>query len=178
MKKTAFIIILIATVIFTVLFIVQKEGVKTSSSQEEKVKIQKKAPAPDWILQNYSGEEISFESFKGMPLVINSWAAWCPFCVDELPAFAKLQEEFKDKIVVIAINRGEPLARAKEFSDKVGVTGKIILLLDPKDSFYKSIGGFSMPETIFVDKDGFIKDHKRGPMEFEEMRRRVEKNLL
>lgn len=134
-------------------------------------------PVPDFRLKDYDGAERSLADFKGKLLVINSWAAWCPFCVQELPDFAALQEEFGEKIMVIAIDRAEPLATAKEFSDRRGATGRIILLLDPEDLFYQSIGGFSMPETIFVDRDGFIRDHKRGPMDLEEMRRRVEKIL-
>ena len=36
------------------------------------------------------------------------------------------------------------------------------------------IGGFSMPETIFIDSDGVTKDHKRGPMEKEEIIQRAQ----
>lgn len=131
-------------------------------------------PAPEFILQDYLGREVKLSDFRGKPLLVNAWAAWCPFCVDELPDFAAIQEEFKDRIIVVAINRAEPLKTAKFFSDKVGVTGRLILLLDPSDSFYQSLGGFSMPETIFVDKEGKIVFHKRGPMSLEEMRRRVQ----
>ncbi len=42
-------------------------------------------------------------------------------------------------------------------------------LLDSKDAFYKSIGGFSMPETLFADADGNVIVHKRGPMALDEM---------
>jgi len=42
---------------------------------------------------------------------------------------------------------------------------------DPEvKKIYKSIGGFSMPETIFVNSNGEIVVHKRGPMELGEMR--------
>ena len=135
---------------------------------------EKPRQAPEFNLKDYEGRDIKLSDFRGRPVVVNSWAAWCPFCVRELPDFAKLQEEFGEKIVVVAIDRAEILEKARGFSDQYGVTGKIVLLLDPADSFYQSIGGFSMPETIFVDKDGFIKDHKRGPMELEEMRRRTQ----
>jgi len=46
---------------------------------------------------------------------------------------------------------------------------------DPNDSFYKSIGGFAMPETLFIDGEGNIRLHKRGPMTYEEMKVAVEK---
>lgn len=39
------------------------------------------------------------------------------------------------------------------------------------------IGGFLMPETIFVDSGGHIVFHKRGPMTLEEMRETVKKYL-
>ena len=34
-----------------------------------------------------------------------------------------------------------------------------------------------MPETLFVDGDGRIRIHKRGPMSIEEMREKVESIL-
>lgn len=128
---------------------------------------------PELIFSDYDGKIVNLADFRGKPLVINAWASWCPYCKKELPDFAMLQEEFDARITVIAIDRRETLETAKKYSDELGVTGKIILLLDPDDSLYKAINGFSMPETIFVDREGFIRYHKRGPMELEEMRRRV-----
>lgn len=133
---------------------------------------------PDLILSDYEGKIVNLSEFRGKPLVINAWASWCPYCKRELPDFAKLQEEFGEKITVIAINRRETLDIAKKYSDDLGVSGRIILLLDSDDSLYKAINGFSMPETVFVDREGFIRYHKRGPMELEEMRRRVKEILL
>jgi len=140
-------------------------------SGTEKEKFDK---APDFTLKNYDGNDVSLSDFNGKIRVVNSWAVWCPFCVDELPDFGRLQEEFGDEIVVIAIDRAESLKKTKKFTDELGITNKLILLLDPKDSFYRSIGAFSMPETLFIDKEGNIRIHKRGPMTFEEMKEKVE----
>ncbi|OJI08758.1 MAG: hypothetical protein COV08_03075 [Candidatus Vogelbacteria bacterium CG10_big_fil_rev_8_21_14_0_10_49_38] len=126
-------------------------------------------------LIDYNGNTVSLEEFRGKPLVINSWAVWCPFCREELPDFTELQKEFGDRLVVIAIDRQEPLEKAKGFTDELGVTNDMLFLLDASDSFYKSIGGFSMPETIFVNGAGEIVVHKRGPMELDEMREHVAK---
>jgi len=133
--------------------------------------------APSFSLVDYEGNTVTSDDFPGKVLVVNAWATWCPFCVDELPDFGELQEAFPDEIVVIAIDRAESLERARSFSDNLGVTDKMLFLLDPRDSFYRSIGGFSMPETIFVDSDGNIRIHKRGPMDFNEMKDRVESIL-
>lgn len=131
--------------------------------------------APNFGLQDYKGKTIKLSDFAGKPLVINSWAAWCPFCRKELPDFSTVQKEFGDKVVIIAIDRAETLDTAKKYSDQLGVTNDIVFLLDPGDSFYQSISGFSMPETIFVDKNGVIAEHKRGPMEVGEMREKIQR---
>lgn len=128
---------------------------------------------PQFSLKDYNGNEIELEDLQGKILVINSWAVWCPFCREELSDFIKLQQEFQEEIIVIAINRAESLEKGKGFTDSIGITDEIIFLLDPSDSFYASIGGFSMPETLFVDRQGNIKIHKRGPMQFEEMKEKI-----
>lgn len=127
--------------------------------------------------ENYDGKTITLSNFRGKPLVINSWAAWCPFCRKELVDFATAQKEFGDKVVIIAIDRAESKVVAKKYSDELGVTDDLVFLLDPADSFYQSIGGFSMPETIFISKDGMIKFHKRGPMGLEEIRQKTKEVL-
>jgi cytochrome c biogenesis protein CcmG, thiol:disulfide interchange protein DsbE len=133
--------------------------------------------APNFSLQDIDGNTVSLDDFRGKVLVINSWATWCPFCIDEIPDFVSLQEEFGDKIVVIAINRQESLEKSKSYTDGLGVTDGLLYLLDPRDSFYKNIGGFSMPETIFVDGNQNIIIHKRGPMELDEMITKVNQTL-
>jgi len=132
---------------------------------------------PDLTFKDYSGNDVSLRDFQGKPIVVNSWAAWCPFCVDELPDFAEIQKEFGDEIVIIAIDRAESLAFAKSYTDDLGVTDDILFVLDPKDTFYRAINGFSMPETLFVDADGVVRQHKRGPMTAEEIRERLQSIL-
>ncbi|MBI2048278.1 MAG: TlpA family protein disulfide reductase [Candidatus Sungbacteria bacterium] len=163
------IIALIAAGILAVVFVTRLWKSQEPSSDG------KLYPAPQLVLKDYDGRDVALSDFRGRPIVVNAWAAWCPFCVKELPDFAALQEEFRDKIAVVAVDRAESLEVAKKFSDEAGVTGRIILLLDPSDSFYRSIGGFSMPETIFVDAGGMVVDHKRGPMDLDEMRVRTKK---
>lgn len=132
---------------------------------------------PDFALQDYNGKTNKLADFAGKPLVINSWAAWCPFCRQELPDFVQVQKEFGDQVIIIAVDRTESLDTQKKYTDDLEVTNKLIFLQDPDDSFYRAIGGFSMPETIFVDRDGNIRDHKRGPMDANEIRERIKKIL-
>lgn len=144
---------------------------KNTNTTGSQVKSLKKAPA--FSLQDYNGKTVSLSDFAGQPVIVNSWAVWCPFCLKELPDFVTVQKEFSGKITIIAIDRAESLNLAKEYTDDLKVTDDLVFLLDPNDSFYRSIGGFSMPETIFVNGDGEIEFQKRGQMSLAEMRQRI-----
>lgn len=168
MKKYLIItIVLIAVVGLVFFFLAPRSKVSTESGATDFDTFAKAS------LVDYEGNSVSLEDFRGKPLVINSWAVWCPFCREELPDFAALQKEFGDTITVVAIDRQEPLEKVKSYTDELGITNDMLFLLDSGDEFYKSIGGFSMPETIFVDAQGTIVFHKRGPMTLDDMREAI-----
>ena len=129
---------------------------------------------PDAVLTTADGEETNIQAFQGEKvLIINSWASWCPFCVHELPDFVKLQEEFGDQITVIGINRRESPQETQSYLGEIGIAEDLVYLYDRSDQWYKSIGGFSMPETLFVTAEGEVVVHKRGFMALNEMRDHV-----
>lgn len=129
---------------------------------------------PDIAFRGFAGEDIRLAGFRGTPVLINAWASWCPFCKEELRDFASVKKEFGEKIIILAVNRGEPEDAAARYLEQFGTETGIVFAHDPEDSFYKSVGGFSMPETVFVDAEGKIRDHRRGVMRIDEMRRRIE----
>jgi len=131
----------------------------------------------DLSFTSFKGGNVSLSQYKGTPLIVNSWAVWCPFCKNELKDFAILQEELGDSALVIVINRGESLSKQIDFLNSVELIDKLLYLQDPEDSFYKVIGGFAMPETLFVGADGAIVGHKRGVIDINEMRDLVGKIL-
>lgn len=169
------VIVVVCAVIGATLFIVapknntaEYDAVKNENSENTET------PAPDFTLEDLSGAIHTRADYSGTPLVINVWATWCPFCVNELPDFVALQNEYGDQIQVIAINRGESKDRAIEYLRELQIDDDLLYLFDPTDSYYRAIGAFSMPETIFVDADGNIATHTRGPIALEEMRALVE----
>jgi len=127
---------------------------------------------------NMEGEPFSFDEYRGSIRVVNSWASWCPFCTKELSEFEKLGEEFKDKNVsIIAINRKEPRERANAYIKSLGDFKYIDFAVDLTDTYYKSIGGFAMPETVFYNTEGTIVYHKKGVMNLEQMRAKLNELL-
>ena len=132
----------------------------------------------DSVFTDLAGEPVDLSQFDNTVRVVNSWASWCPFCVNELPDFDELASGYdREDVVVIAINRKEPTKTVQSYLETIESLPHVTLLLDPTDSFYSSIGGFAMPETIFYNRDGEVVVHKRGFMKLEEMRRHTEAAL-
>lgn len=52
------------------------------------------ALAPDFILPDSSGTNISLSSFRGKYVLIDFWAAWCGPCRKEMPNMIKLYKDF------------------------------------------------------------------------------------
>ncbi len=129
-------------------------------------------------LKDNGKNDISLTSFKGKTLLLYSWASWCPFSKDDIPALVEMQKELGDKITIIAINRAEPVSIADDYLNGLGV-GKsgLVFLSDPDDSFYKSIEGFSMPEAVIIDSEGNIKDHERGPVDLNQIKGKLQQIL-
>jgi cytochrome c biogenesis protein CcmG/thiol:disulfide interchange protein DsbE len=126
-------------------------------------------PQYNLTLKDYAGNDVRLSSFKREPIVVFAWASWCVYCSDELKNLATLKKKYGDKIHIVAPNRAESLPDAKLYSDALGLGNSITYLLDPADSYYKSITGYAMPETIFVNDHGEVVFHQRGPMTIDEV---------
>ncbi len=120
------------------------------------------------------GNIVHLSSYSGKPLVINSWATWLPFSQTEIPLLIKMHSEYKDEITVLAINRMEHTSTIRAYLGTFGIPEEIPFLVDPGDTFYKAIGGYAMPETMFYDKRGVLVSHVRGVITEDELRRTIE----
>lgn len=132
------------------------------------------------VFTDLNGEAVDLAAYADRVRVVNSWASWCPFCVAELADFAEVAAEYnQEEVVVVAINRKEPVGTVKAYLASVGdsLTENIVFLQDESDAFYGSIGGFTMPETVFYNSSGEVVVHKRGFMNSEEMKRHIETAL-
>jgi thiol-disulfide isomerase/thioredoxin len=150
-------------------YLVQKRSHEQASSQEVDAGL---TAATKSTYTDLSGDVFNFSDHSGKVQVVNSWATWCPFCVQELSDFETLATEYQDKnVVVIAVNRKEDVRKINSFLETVGVFSNTLFVIDKSDAYYTAIGGFTMPETIFYDSKGQVVFHKRGSMILQEMRK-------
>ncbi|NBV76681.1 TlpA family protein disulfide reductase [bacterium] len=104
------------------------------------------------------------------------WASWCPYCADEFQQLQKVKKRYGSAVEVIALNRGESLEVIHSFTAPFRSNG-IVFLNDADDSVFKKIGGYAMPETLFISRKGQIIAHQHGPSGEGELEALVEREL-
>jgi len=57
----------------------------------------------NWALFDLESRLHNFHDFKGKPIVLSFWATWCAPCRAELPELKEIQNEYLNKINVIAV---------------------------------------------------------------------------
>ncbi len=61
--------------------------------------------APDFEIATQDGTVFRLADFRGQkPVYVVFWNSWCSYCIKKTPRYMKLQEQFGDKIEIIAIN--------------------------------------------------------------------------
>jgi thiol-disulfide isomerase/thioredoxin len=109
------------------------------------------------------GVPASLSEYLGTVIVATSWASWSPSSANALKLLNELSADYsQDEVSFLAINRAEPASRAHSYLKSININNRLILLLDEGDYYYKSIEGFSMPETVVYDSEGDILRQIRG----------------
>jgi peroxiredoxin len=154
-------------------------GTAGSQSNSSNKTIEIGSPAPPISLETFDGETVSLADQKGKAVFVDFWAAWCPFCIEEMPEIQKISEEFGDDLVVWGVHRSETesVERGAKFAKERGVTYP--LLKDTDGSSYKVYAGGRnfMPAAVFINKEGVVVKTLFGPKTVEQMREDVMKAL-
>ena len=118
--------------------------------------------APDFEIDDFDGVRHRLSDYRGRVVFVNFWATWCGPCKLEMPDIYKLEQARSDDLTVIAVNRSEPVARARSFLDELprtdGGSGVTFTVngMDPDDTLFREYRGLGMPTSYFIDRDGVV----------------------
>jgi len=124
--------------------------------------------APDFSLNDLSGQPVSLSSLKGRTVLINFWTTTCPPCVAEMPHFQELQQDWaaRDDVALLAINMGESAATVGTFIQKNNYSFPV--LLDSQLNVSSKYKIRYTPTSILIGKDGQVKQKVIGPFKNKE----------
>ena len=123
------------------------------------------------IFTDIEGNQIDLENYVGKVRIVISWASWCPSCLQDLQNLDSLVQQYQNtNLVVLAIDRKEPKDQIDRYLNTFGKLSHIIYVVDINDTFYKSVGGYAMPEFVFYNAQGNEVLHEHGDMNQEQIR--------
>ena len=120
--------------------------------------------APDFKLQNLSGDTVTLSSLAGRAVILNFWATWCPPCRREMPLLDQIQKKYGNKgLTVVGLDVDEPLELVRSYISSVNVSYPIWVDAprgtrgyDRTQAIFSRFGGVGFPSTIFIDRAGII----------------------
>jgi len=102
---------------------------------------------------------------EGEVVLLNFWATWCPPCRKEMPSMAALHRKYAEKglkVVAVSVDRdaNDLSAFVREYKLPFQV------LHDADSSVSHSYGVFRYPETFLIDRQGQVRYHLVGAVEW------------
>jgi len=114
--------------------------------------------APDFVIKEASGKTYKLSELKGKVVMLQFTASWCSVCRKEMPFIEKeiWQAKKDERLIVIGIDRDEPVETVKKFQQDMAITYP--LALDPGADIF---GLFADKEAgvtrnVIIDRNGKI----------------------
>ncbi len=145
-----FILSLSATVIFS--------GISFSADPSVK--------APDFSVQDLSGEKISLADYRGKVVLIDFWATWCGPCRMSIPELVDLQNRYRESgLVVLGVSMDRPGkamdTQLTNFVKKYRINYSVMRTTQKLNYLYfgdPNAGSIAIPTLFIVDRKGMIAD--------------------
>lgn len=144
------------------------------------VKVGDKSPKISKMILD-DGTETCSKDWKGKVVMLQFTASWCSVCIKEMPHIEEeVWQQWKDDgLIVIGVDRDEPMETVLKFKEKTGVTYP--LALDPGAKIFQKFAEekAGVTRNIIIDKKGKIAFLTRlyDPVEFDEMKDVIESLL-
>ncbi len=134
--------------------------------------------SPDFTVTNSEGKKVNLSDFEGKPVVLNFWATWCGYCIEEMPHFQEMYEKYDGKVEFIMLNLtnsgSETLEKAQQFIAEKGYSFPVyydnaVAGGSVKENYTTS----QIPRTYFIDTDGTLVKEYVGQISLEELEKQI-----
>lgn len=111
--------------------------------------------APSFVLHDVtSGTQVSTDSLRGAPAVVNFWATWCVPCFAEHGVLQQAAQEYGDRVRFVGVVYDDEPGKIRDFLRDNGSTYPT--LVDSAGKTAIAYGVYGVPETFFIDSKGVI----------------------
>ena len=115
-------------------------------------------------LDDLDGRPQAIEQWRGKVLVVNYWASWCAPCVEEMPAFSRLQSRYGEHGVQFVGIGIDEVDNMRNFVDQTPVAYP--LLVGGKDAAQTlGLQVKALPYTVVISRDGSFESSRLGRLD-------------
>lgn len=123
------------------------------------------------------GPAVRLSDLRGVPTVVNVWAAWCENCYREMPLFAEAAGRAGDRVRFVGIHYKATRAQGLQSEDDFGVPFPSVHDEDG-DRVVAELGAYAPPQTFFVTADGRLAGREIGEITSERALTQLVKRYL
>ena len=112
-------------------------------------------PVSSVVFEDFLGNEVNLNDYRGKLIIINFWATWCTPCKKEMPSLDRLYQDnnFKN-LLAFAVNMEQPNAiKSKKFFTDLNIQ-KLEIFFDRNLNFVKEFKLRGVPTTVLINKKG------------------------
>lgn len=104
---------------------------------------------PELTMTTLDGRTITSKDLAGKVTIFNFWATWCPPCRAEIPDLVKLQEQYKDHLIIIGVSSDEGSTDAvSRFAADYKINYPIVMETPELTKAFPGV--FALPTTFIV----------------------------
>jgi thiol-disulfide isomerase/thioredoxin len=107
---------------------------------------------PDLTMTTLDGKTITTKELAGKVIIFNFWATWCAPCRTEIPDLVKLQDQYKDHMVIIGVlSDDQPGPNVSRFAADYKINYPIVPETEELREAFPGI--YALPTTFMVGPD-------------------------
>lgn len=149
----------------------QASGSETAQGEDPEATAEDDEPvkAPDFTVEDQSGQQVSLSSFAGKPVVINFWTSWCTYCKQEMPMMQTVWEEYGDQVQFMMIDATTESRETREAAEASIAEGGYTMPFY-FDAYGQALSAYAVrgfPTTIVVSAEGTVIGYVSGVVEQE-----------
>lgn len=116
---------------------------------------------PVFSVRAIDGRVVDSSAVVGKVVLLNYWATWCAPCLREMPELERLQQLFKDDLVIIGILQDVPADGeiARSLSDR-GISYPTVASGSTLDLNLPKVT--ALPSTLVFDRRGTLRSRRVG----------------